>query len=161
MSEKTYLDAALIGSMQAGDKLTYISHGPAETAQIAKAAAQFAKSGDVFCLDGDLGAGKTFFSQAFGAALGITEPIVSPTFTIVSEYEEGRLPMYHFDVYRIEEIEEMDEIGFDEYVYGTGVTLIEWALRIEEILPQHRYAIAITRSDPQNDSERRIEICKY
>ena len=161
MSEKTLQDAAQIGSMQSGETWTFISHSPAETAQIAQAAARTAKSGDVFCLDGDLGAGKTFFSQAFGAALGITEPIVSPTFTIVSEYDGGRLPMYHFDVYRIEEIEEMDEIGFEEYVYGAGVTLIEWACRIEEILPQHRYAVNLTRSNPQNDSERRIEICRY
>ena len=157
MSEKTYLDAALIGSMQAGDKLTYISHGPAETAQIAKAAAQFAKSGDVFCLDGDLGAGKTFFSQAFGAALGITEPIVSPTFTIVSEYEEGRLPMYHFDVYRIEEIEEMDEIGFDEYAFGEGVCLIEWADLIEDMLPPD--TVSLMLSYGENDDERVIDIC--
>jgi len=161
MSEKTYLEAALIGSMQPGEKLTYISHGPEETAEIARAAAQQAKSGDVFCLDGDLGAGKTLFAQAFGAALGIDEPIVSPTFTLVSEYEGGRLPMYHFDVYRIEEIEETDEIGFDEYVYGTGVTLIEWSCRIEEILPKHRFAITITRTDPRHESERRIEICRF
>lgn len=161
MSEKTLQDATMIGSMQPGETWTFISHGPAETAQIAQAAAQQAQSGDVFCLDGDLGAGKTFFAQAFGAALGIDEPIVSPTFTIVSEYDGGRLPMYHFDVYRIDEIEEMDEIGFEEYVYGTGVTLIEWALRIEEILPEHRFAIMITRSDPQSDSERRIEVCRF
>lgn len=161
MSEKTLQDAERIYMMQPGETWTFLSNGPMETAQIAKAAAKHAQSGDVFCLDGDLGAGKTFFAQAFGAALGIDEPIVSPTFTIVSEYDGGRLPMYHFDVYRIDEIEEMDEIGFEEYVYGTGVTLIEWACRIEEILPEHRFAIMITRSDPQKDSERRIEICKY
>ena len=86
-----------------------------------------AQPGDVYCLTGDLGVGKTVFTQGFAAGLGVREPVSSPTFTIVQIYEEGRLPFYHFDVYRIGDVEEMDEIGYEDYIYGEGVSLIEWA----------------------------------
>lgn len=107
----------------------------ADTFAIGKKLAEEAKAGDVFCLYGDLGCGKTVFSQGFGAGLGIQEPISSPTFTILKEYEEGRIPFYHFDVYRIGSEDEMDEIGYYELIDGAGVCLIEWAELIADILP--------------------------
>ncbi|MGN0203998.1 MAG: tRNA (adenosine(37)-N6)-threonylcarbamoyltransferase complex ATPase subunit type 1 TsaE [Coprococcus sp.] len=107
-----------------------------ETYQTGKKMGESAKPGDVVCLVGDLGVGKTVFTQGFAAGLGITEPVSSPTFTIVQTYDEGRMPFYHFDVYRIGDVEEMEEIGFDDYIFGEGVSLIEWANLIEEILPE-------------------------
>lgn len=107
---------------------------------------QKAQSGEVYCLLGDLGVGKTVFTQGFAKGLGITEPISSPTFTIVQVYEGGRLPFYHFDVYRIGDIEEMDEIGYEDYFYGEGVCLIEWAGLIREILPGRIKVIRIEKN---------------
>ena len=100
-----------------------------DTLQIAYQMARNAQPGQVYALIGDLGVGKTVFTKGFAEGLGIEEPVSSPTFTILQIYEEGRLPLYHFDVYRIEEPEEMEEVGFDDYVYGDGVCLIEWAGR--------------------------------
>lgn len=116
------------------------------------------KPGQVFCLLGDLGVGKTVFTKGFAKGLGIEEPISSPTFTILQVYEEGRLPFYHFDVYRISDIEEMDEIGFDDYVYGEGVTFIEWANLIEDILPTHYTSITIEKVLEKGFDYRRITI---
>ena len=96
-----------------------------------------AHAGQVYTLVGDLGVGKTVFTKGLARGLDILEPVSSPTFTIVQVYEEGRLPFYHFDVYRIGDVEEMDEIGYEDYIYGDGVSLIEWANLIEEILPEH------------------------
>ena len=96
-----------------------------------------AQAGQVYCLNGDLGVGKTVFTQGFAAGLGIQEPVNSPTFTIVQEYDDGRLPLYHFDVYRLGDVDEMDEIGYEDYFYGEGICLIEWSERIREILPEH------------------------
>lgn len=104
-----------------------------------------AKAGQVFCLYGDLGVGKTVFTQGFAAGLGIKEPVNSPTFTIVQIYEEGRLPFYHFDVYRISDPEEMYEVGFEEYIEGDGVSFIEWANLIEELLPENRVEVRIEK----------------
>ena len=104
-----------------------------------------AKPGQIYTLNGDLGVGKTVFTQGFAAGLGITEPVSSPTFTIVQTYDEGRIPFYHFDVYRIGDVEEMEEIGFDEYIFGEGVCLIEWANLIEEILPPHYRTVKIEK----------------
>ena len=106
---------------------------------------QHAKPGQVFTLVGDLGVGKTVFTKGLAAGLGITEPVSSPTFTIVQTYDEGRIPFYHFDVYRIGDVEEMEEIGFDEYIFGEGVCLIEWANLIEEILPPHYQTVRIEK----------------
>ena len=117
-----------------------------------------ARAGDVYCLDGDLGVGKTVFTQGFAAGLGITEPVNSPTFTIVQVYEEGRLPFYHFDVYRIGDVEEMDEVGFEDYVMGEGVSLIEWANLIEEILPQKRTEITIEKNLEEGFDYRKITV---
>ena len=106
---------------------------------------QEAKAGQVFCLYGDLGVGKTVFTQGFAEGLGITEPVSSPTFTIVQVYEEGRLPFYHFDVYRIADPEEMYEVGFDDYIEGDGVCFIEWANLNDDLLPEERTEITIEK----------------
>ncbi len=134
-------------------KETYSSE---ETFEFGKKMGEQAKSGDVYCLDGDLGVGKTVFTQGFAMGLGIDEPVSSPTFTIVQEYEEGRLPFYHFDVYRIGDPEEMDEIGFDEYVLGEGVCLIEWAELIQELIPEDAIHIHIEKNVEKGFDYRRI-----
>ena len=117
-----------------------------------------ARAGQVYTLAGDLGVGKTVFTQGFAKGLGVEEHVNSPTFTIVQEYEDGRMPFYHFDVYRIGDIEEMDEIGFEEYVAGEGVCLIEWANLIEEILPEERTEILIEKDLEQGFDFRRITV---
>lgn len=118
------------------------------------------KPGDVLCLVGDLGVGKTVFSQGFASGLGINESISSPTFTIVQEYEEGRIPLYHFDVYRIGDIEEMDEIGFEEYLFGDGVCLIEWANMIQELLPESYVSVCIEKDLEKGFDYRKITVEK-
>lgn len=117
-----------------------------------------ARAGQVYTLAGDLGVGKTVFTQGFAKGLGVEEHVNSPTFTIVQEYEDGRMPFYHFDVYRIGDIEEMDEIGFEEYIAGEGVCLIEWAILIEEILPEERTEILIEKDLEQGFDFRRITV---
>lgn len=134
------------------------TRSPKQTFQIGVDLAKKAFPGQVFTLTGDLGVGKTVFTQGFAKGLGIEEPVNSPTFTIVQVYESGRMPFYHFDVYRIGDIEEMDEIGFDEYVMGEGVSLIEWANLIEEILPEKRTEITIEKDLEQGFDYRRITI---
>ena len=129
-----------------------------ETYQLGIEIGQKAKKGQVYTLVGDLGVGKTVFTQGLAKGLEIDEPISSPTFTIVQVYEEGRLPFYHFDVYRIGDISEMDEIGFEDYVYGEGVSLIEWANLIEEILPEERMAITIEKDLEKGFDYRKITI---
>lgn len=114
------------------------------------------KPGTVVCLDGDLGVGKTVFVKGVAKGLGIKEPVVSPTFTILQEYREGRIPLYHFDVYRIEDPEEMYEIGFDDYLYGDGVCLIEWAKRVTELLPDGVLRITIAKDPEKGLSYRKI-----
>lgn len=114
--------------------------------------------GTVCTLNGDLGVGKTVFTQGFAKGLGITEPVNSPTFTIVQEYQEGRIPLYHFDVYRISDVEEMEEIGYEDYFYGEGVCLIEWAQLIEEILPSKLTEITIEKDLERGFDYRRITI---
>lgn len=129
-----------------------------ETFNLGKELAGQACPGQIYCLDGELGAGKTVFTQGFAAGLGIQEPVNSPTFTIVQEYTEGRLPFYHFDVYRIGDITEMDEIGYEEYFFGEGVCLIEWGSLIEELLPKETIKIKIIKN-PQNGFDyRRITL---
>ena len=129
-----------------------------ETYQLGVELGKKAQKGQVYTMVGDLGVGKTVFTQGLAEGLGITEPISSPTFTIVQEYDEGRLPFYHFDVYRIGDISEMDEIGFEDYVYGEGVSLIEWANLIEEILPERRVDIRIEKDLTQGFDYRKITI---
>lgn len=120
-----------------------------------------ARAGQVYTLIGDLGVGKTVFTKGLAAGLGITEPVSSPTFTIVQIYEEGRLPFCHFDVYRIGDVEEMDEIGYEDYIYGDGVSLIEWADLIREILPEHYTEVKIEKELERGFDYRRISICEY
>ena len=117
-----------------------------------------ALAGQVFTLVGDLGVGKTVFTKGLARGLDIEEPISSPTFTIVQIYEEGRLPLYHFDVYRIGDVEEMDEIGYEDYIYGEGVSLIEWANLISDILPEHYTQIRIEKDMEKGFDYRKITI---
>ena len=132
--------------------MIYETYSAEETAALGEKLGREAKPGDVCTLMGDLGVGKTVLTQ------GITEPISSPTFTIVQVYEEGRLPFYHFDVYRIGDIEEMDEIGYEDYFYGQGLTMIEWANLIEEILPPVRKEITIEKDLEKGFDYRKITI---
>ena len=132
-----------------------------ETWELGEEMGRAALKGQVYSLTGDLGVGKTVFTKGLAAGLGITEPVVSPTFTIVQIYEEGRLPFYHFDVYRIGDVEEMEEVGFEDYIYGEGVSLIEWANLIEEILPEHYTEIKIEKNLENGFDYRRISICEY
>ena len=129
-----------------------------ETFEAGYRLAQSVHPGQIYCLNGDLGVGKTVFTQGFAKGLGIEEPINSPTFTIVQEYHEGRLPLYHFDVYRIGDIEEMEEIGYDDYFYGNGICLIEWANLIEEILPEDRIQITIEKDLEKGFDYRKITV---
>lgn len=116
------------------------------------------KTGTGDLLNGDLGVGKTIFTQGFAEGLGIDEPVNSPTFTIVQQYDTGRLPLYHFDVYRIGDISEMDEIGYEDCFYGDGVSLIEWSQLIEEILPEHVTEITIEKDLEKGFDYRKIRV---
>lgn len=137
------------------------SYSEKETFELGFKLGKEAKAGAVFTLVGDLGVGKTVFTKGLAKGLEIDEPISSPTFTIVQVYEEGRLPFYHFDVYRIGDVEEMDEIGYEDYVYGQGVSLIEWANLIEEILPDHYTEIKIEKELEKGFDYRRISVCEF
>jgi tRNA threonylcarbamoyladenosine biosynthesis protein TsaE len=137
--------------------MTKHSYSPEQTYAIGKEIGEKAKEGDVFSLIGDLGVGKTVFTKGFAAGLGIEEDITSPTFTLVNEYDDGRLPFYHFDVYRIEDVSEIEEIGYEEYFYGVGVTLVEWANKIEALLPKDTKRIIITKDLDQGFDYRQIQ----
>ena len=134
------------------------TYSPEETFEAGRRMGEKAKAGEVFCLNGDLGVGKTVFTQGFARGLGIQGTVNSPTFTIVQQYDEGRLPLYHFDVYRIGDISEMDEIGYEDCFYGEGVCLIEWSTLIEEILPEHATEIRIEKDLNQGFDYRRISV---
>ena len=134
------------------------SFSPEDTFKLGESLGKEAHKGMIFCLNGDLGVGKTVFTQGFSKGLGISEPINSPTFTIVQEYHDGRLPFYHFDVYRIGDITEMDEIGYEDYFFGEGVCFIEWAELIEELLPDNVVRITIEKNLEKGFDYRRITI---
>ena len=134
------------------------THDPEETFEVGRTIGMNAKPGQIYTLTGDLGVGKTVFTQGVAAGLGITEPVNSPTFTIIQEYEDGRLPFYHFDVYRIGDLEEMEEIGYDDYFFGQGILLIEWAELIEEILPEKRIEVTIEKDLEKGFEYRKITI---
>ena len=134
------------------------THDPEETFEVGRTIGMNAKPGQIYTLTGDLGGGKTVFTQGVAAGLGITEPVNSPTFTIIQEYEDGRLPFYHFDVYRIGDLEEMEEIGYDDYFFGQGICLIEWAELIEEILPEKRIEVTIEKDLEKGFEYRKITI---
>lgn len=138
---------------------------PEETFELGKSLGEKAKAGDIYCLNGDLGVGKTVFTQGFATGLGIEEPVNSPTFTIVQQYEDGRLPLYHFDVYRIGDVEEMEEIGYEDCFYGDGVCLIEWSNLIEEILPKQVVSVTIEKDLQKGFDYRKViveeHLCGY
>ena len=134
------------------------TYSPEETFEAGRRMGEKAKAGEVYCLNGDLGGGKTVFTQGFARGLGIQGTVNSPTFTILQQYDEGRLPLYHFDVYRIGDISEMDEIGYEDCFYGEGVCLIEWSTLIEEILPEHATEIRIEKDLNQGFDYRRISV---
>ena len=129
-----------------------------DTLELGRQMGRDAQPGDVYTLVGDLGVGKTVLTQGIAEGLDIEEAICSPTFTIVQVYEEGRMPFYHFDVYRIGDVEEMDEIGYEDYFYGEGLCMIEWANLIEEILPSRRKEITIEKDLEKGFDYRKITI---
>ena len=129
-----------------------------ETFQLGKKIGEKALPGQIYTLNGDLGVGKTVFTQGVASGLEIGEPVNSPTFTILQEYEGGRLPFYHFDVYRIGDIEEMEEIGYDDYFFGEGICLIEWAQLIKEILPENVISVTIEKNPAKDFDYRKITI---
>ncbi len=136
------------------------SNSANETFALGESIGKNAKPGEVYALIGDLGVGKTVLIQGVAKGLGIDGPVNSPTFTIVQVYEEGRLPFYHFDVYRIGDIEEMDEIGYEEYFYGDGVCFVEWANLVEEIMPKNTVTITISKVLEKGFDYREITIEK-
>ena len=137
------------------------THSAQETFALGQRIGLEALPGQVYTLIGDLGVGKTVFTQGVADGLGITEPVNSPTFTIVQIYEEGRMPFYHFDVYRIGDVEEMEEIGYEDCFYGEGLCLIEWANLIEEILPERRSEVTIEKDLEMGFDYRRITIREH
>ena len=134
--------------------MRFESFSAEETYALGKKLGEEAKPGAVYCLSGDLGVGKTVFTKGFAVGLGVTETVNSPTFTIVQVYN-GRLPFYHFDVYRIEEPEEMEEIGYEDYFYGEGACMIEWAELIEELIPENAVKVRISK-DLQKGTDYRL-----
>ena len=142
------------------DVMEVDSYGAEETFALGEQVGRAAQPGEVYTLIGDLGVGKTVFTQGVAKGLGITEPVSSPTFTIVQIYEEGRLPFYHFDVYRIGDVEEMEEIGYEDCFYGKGICLIEWANLVEEILPEAYVQVMIEKNLEKGFDYRKITIRK-
>lgn len=136
----------------------YESFKPEDTFALGERIGQAAKPGEVYTLTGDLGVGKTVFTQGAAKGLGIIEPVNSPTFTIAQIYEEGRMPLYHLDVYRIGDVEEMEEIGYEDYFYGNGLCIIEWAELIKELLPDRYKRIIIKKDLKKGFDYRRITI---
>lgn len=129
-----------------------------ETFKLGVKIGEQARPGEIYTLNGDLGVGKTVFTQGVARGLGIEEPVNSPTFTIVQVYEEGKMPFYHFDVYRIGDIEEMEEIGYDDYFFGNGICLIEWAELIQELLPKQIISVTIEKNPEKGFDYRKITI---
>ena len=138
--------------------MIYETNSEKETFELGKNLGEQAKAGQIFCLNGDLGVGKTVFTQGFAKGLGIEENVNSPTFTIIQVYEEGRIPLYHFDVYRIGDPEEMYEIGYEEYFFGEGVCLIEWSKLIEELIPEEAINIEIDKNFEKGLDYRKITV---
>ncbi|MBC7960637.1 MAG: tRNA (adenosine(37)-N6)-threonylcarbamoyltransferase complex ATPase subunit type 1 TsaE [Vallitaleaceae bacterium] len=138
--------------------MVYSSNSPEETQSIAYNLGLSAVANQIYCLVGDLGVGKTIFTKGFAHGLSIEESITSPTFTIVNEYDSGRMPFYHFDVYRIQDLDEMDEIGYEEYFFGDGITLVEWANYIEDLIPEEAIWIYIEKDLTKGFDFRKITI---
>ena len=150
----------ILKQLEEEGKVILETREPEATFELGKCLGKAAEAGQVCTLIGDLGVGKTVFTQGFAAGLGISGPVSSPTFTILQVYEVGRLPFYHFDVYRIADVEEMEEIGYEDCFYGEGVSLIEWANLIEEILPEQYIRITIEKDLEQGFDYRRITLCR-
>ena len=140
------------------DIQVFVTFSYEETYKLGAELAGKAQAGDVICLTGDLGVGKTVFTQGFAGGLGVEDYVDSPTFTIVKEYHDGRMPFYHFDVYRIGDVSEMDELGYEEYFYGEGVCLVEWGLLVEELLPDNCLFIEIEKNRDKGFDYRKITI---
>ncbi len=138
--------------------MTVDSFSPEETFSLGRSLGEKAAAGQVYTLEGDLGVGKTVFTQGFARGLGITQPVCSPTFTIMMQYLEGRLPLYHFDVYRITDPEEMEEIGYTEYFWSDGVCLVEWADLIRDLIPGDAVRVVIEKDPARGFDYRRIRI---
>lgn len=138
--------------------MIYETNSPTETFELAKKISKKIMPGSIICLDGDLGVGKTVFTQGFAEGLGIEESVNSPTFTIIQVYYEGRMPLYHFDVYRIGDPEEMYEIGYEDYFFGEGVCLIEWSKLIEELIPQDAIKVIIEKNLQKGLDYRKITV---
>ena len=138
--------------------MVYESLSEKDTFDLGKKLGADAKPGQIVCIDGDLGVGKTVFTKGFAEGLGVGDDVVSPTFTIIQEYTDGRLPMYHFDVYRIGHPDEMYDIGYEEYFYGDGVCLVEWSSRIEELLPEESIHINIEKDLEKGFDYRKITV---
>ena len=136
--------------------MTTETNSSEETFALGEELGRKAEPGQIYTLTGDLGTGKTVFAQGFARGMGIKEYVNSPTFTILQVYEDGRLPLYHFDVYRIEEPEEMEEIGYEDYFFGDGVTLIEWADIISELIPENAIRIGISKDLSRGTDYRRV-----
>ena len=136
----------------------YDSFCEEDTYHIGESMARGAVAGEIYALSGDLGAGKTVFAKGFASGLGITDSVNSPTFMILQIYEGGRLPLYHFDTYRIDDPEEMEEVGLDEYLYGRGICLIEWAEQIAELLPESTKIVRIRRDPAKGPDYRSVEV---
>ena len=131
-----------------------------ETAELGRKIGRLVQPGDVICLNGDLGVGKTVFTQGIADGLEIDDSICSPTFTLIQEYEQGRIPLYHFDVYRISGPWDMDDLGYEDYFFGNGVCLVEWGCLIEELLPDNTIIITIEKDLEKGFEYRRITISK-
>ena len=138
------------------EKLLHIA-SEKETERIGEAIGRASEPGTVVALIGDLGTGKTTLTKSIARGLGVTETVTSPTFNIIREYTTGRIPLYHFDVYRIGDPDEMFELGYEEYFYGDGICVVEWADIIEELLPEDAVIIRIERGADEEEREYRIE----
>lgn len=138
--------------------MIYESLSEKDTFDLGKKLGENAKPGQVVCIDGDLGVGKTVFTKGFAEGLGVKDDVISPTFTIIQEYTDGKLPMYHFDVYRIGHPDEMYDIGYEEYFFGEGVCLVEWSSRIEELLPEDSIHINIEKDLEKGFDYRKITV---
>lgn len=136
------------------------SYSPEITAELGNRIGKQVVAGDVICLNGDLGVGKTVFTQGLAVGLGISEPVNSPTFTLIQEYDEGRIPLYHFDVYRISGPWDMDDLGYEDYFYGEGVCLVEWGNLIEELLPENTIFVTIEKDLEKGFDYRKITVSK-
>lgn len=151
MITNDYLCYNVTSNKLKGDEMLKIKlDGLEATEEFGKALGSFLDSGDIICLNGELGAGKTTLTKSIGLGLGVEDYITSPTFALINQYE-GRLPVYHFDVYRLEEVEDTFDLGFDEYFYGKGVCIIEWAEKIDKVIPEDRIVLDIEKGIEEDE----------